>query len=480
MSFWETPQGNEETHSEPVLLRQLVYQTTAAGAPIHVTGVTFSDKIGGGTIAMSSEDSMLRLWHPTPKLGLHGPLGYQMQMAPGRTSKIRAVSWSKTRMAACSYEGELGIWELNPVTGDWLQAAAVTVTDGAMADVAHCRSLRWAPDESMVAAGLNENVVEVWQRQDNGTWARVMYGAAPGAVRRTPSFSPDSRWLAVPGKDSPEIYLFHVPSHASPGNHTEEPVQPDLILSHDDGEIKSVAWAPFSPIGAGDLVLASSGEHNTRLWDLSDTESEESVGLTIEGSTTLTDLGFPYATSMDWSVDGRLFALSHEGFGRVWHWQRDGSNNSSDNNAGAWASLLQVEGHTGILSSGISWSPDGSQLVIPFDDNSLRIYNVNGQAGLAEVLYQIEHKCEWLHWMRVSLDSDLEASRIACANTVGAVAAEGETFDFTFNMLVVDFAEQYQLLQRMTYGHLTARDLQIMRLERLQDQLLSEPEDEST
>ena len=479
MSFWEIP-DNEDPSDEPVLLHQMVYKTTAESAPIHATGVAFSDKIGGGSIALSSEESMLRLWHPTPQLGLEGPQGFQMQMTPDYPSKITAISWSKTRMAACPSEGGINIWELNPVTGDWSQAAIGPVFDDAIEGKTHCRSLGWAPDESMVAVGLNENIIEVWKRQDDGTWARVMHGATSGAVRRSPSFTPNNRWLAVPSKGSPEIYLFLVPSHASPGNHSEDPVQPDLILSHDDGEIKSVAWAPFSPSGAGDLVLASSGEDNTRLWDLSDTGSEESAGLTIEGSTTLADLGFPYATSMDWSVDGRLFALSHEGFGRVWHWQRDGSSNSSGNNAGAWASLLQVEGHTGIRSSSISWSPDGSQLVIPFDDNSLRIYNVNGQAGLAEVLYQIEHKCEWLHWMPVSLGTDLEASRIACANTVGAVAAEGETFDFTFNMLVVDFAEQYQLLQRMTYGHLTARDLQIMRLERLQDQLMSEPEDEST
>ena len=476
MSFWEIPQGNEETHSEPVLLREMVYQTMAMGAPIHVTGVTFSDKIGGGTIAMSSEDSMLRLWHPTPQLGLQGALGYQMQMAPGRTSKIRAVVWSKTRMAACSNEGQLGIWELKPVTGDWLQAAAVTVTDGAMDDVvAHCRSLRWAPDESMVAAGLNENVVEVWQRQDNGTWALVMYGAAPGAVRKRPDFSPDSRWLAVPGKYSPEIYLFHVPSHVSAGTRDGEPVQPDLILSHDEGEIKSVAWAPFSPSGVGSLVLASSGDDNTRLWDLSDAGTEESVGLTIEGSTILTELGFPYAIDMDWSVDGRLFAKSHvEGLGGVWHWQ-SGLTNSSDNNAGAWASLLQVGGHTGTKGD-VSWSPDGSQLVIPFNDNTLRIYNVNDQAGFAEVLYQIEQRCEWLEWLPVSLESDSKASRIACANTVGAAAPSAvKASDFTVDMLLVNFAEQRQLLQRMTYGHLTARDLQIMRLERLQDQVLPDP-----
>ena len=104
------------------------------------------------------------------------------------------------------------------------------------------------------------------------------------------------------------------------------------------------------------------------------------------------------------------------------------------------------------------------------------------QAGIAEVLYQIEHTCEWLVWMPVSLlDRDFEASRIACANTVGAAAAEGASYDFAFNMLVVEFEEQYQLLQRMTYGHLTVKDsLQIMRLERLQDQILPELVDEST
>ena len=302
---------------------------------------------------------------------------------------------------------------------------------------AQCRSLGWAPDESMVAAGLNENVVEVWQRQvDNGTRALVMYGAAPGAVRKRPDFSPDSRWLAVPGKDSPEIYhLFHVPSHASAGTRDGEPVQPDLILSHDEGGIKSVAWAPFSPSGVGSLVLASSGDDNTGLWDLSDTGTEESVGLTIEGSTILTELGFPYAIDMDWSVDGRLFAKSHaEGLGGVWHWQ-SGLTNSSDNNAGAWASLLQVGGHTGTKGD-VSWSPDGSQLVIPFNDNTLRIYNVNDQAGFAEVLYQIEQsRCEWLEWLPVSLESDSDSSRIACANTVGAAAPSAvKAGDFTVDI----------------------------------------------
>ena len=458
-------------------MHQMVYKTTAESDQIHATGVAFSDKIGGGTIALSSEESMLRLWHNTPQLGLEGPQLFRMQMTPDYPSEITAVSWGKTRMAACSYEGDLSIWELNLVTGDWSQAAIVPVAEGRKV---HCKSLGWAPDESMVAAGLNENVVEVWQRQDSGTWARVMRGAASGHVRKNPGFSPDSRWLAVAGKDSPEIHLFLVPSHASPGDQGEEPVQPDLVISaHDHGEIKALAWAPFSPSGSGDFVLASSGEDNIKLWDLSDTGSEESSGLTIKGSTILSDLGFRYALQMDWSVDAHLLAMSHEGSGKVWRWQR-GSANSSDNNAGAWASLLQVEGHTGVLGS-ISWSPDGSQLVVPFDDNSLRIYNVNRQAGIAEVLYQIEHKCEWLVWMPVSLlDRDFEASRIACANTVGAAAADGVSFDFAFNMLVVDFEEQYQLLQRMTYGHLTVKDLQIMRLERLQDQVLPELVDEST
>ena len=471
VSIWEVPEGDEEADREPVLKHQLVYQTStsATSAPIPVTGVAFSSKIGGGTIAISSEESMLRLWFPTPQLGHGGPLGFRMQMYPNHPSEITAVAWSRTRMAACSGSGDLGIWELDPATGAWYQAAALPVSDYGQDQ---CRSLAWAPGGTMVAAGLIGATIEVWERQQDGQWVHAMHGAAPGDVRRTPSFSPDSRWLAVPGKNSPEIWLFHLPSQLK-GANDEVPKQPDVVLKHTKGEIKSIAWAPFSPSKAADLLLASSGKDSTRLWDLSEVIStEETPSLAVQGITTL-DLGCPYATQMDWSTDGRLFATSHEAIGQVWHW----SGGLDDNEDGGWVALLSVEGHTGVLGS-VSWSPDGSQLVIPYDDNSLRIYNVDGEAGTAEVHNQIEHKCQWLNWNTVSLDNEREADRIACANTAGAAAVEGEQFDFSFDMLMVDFEEQRQLLQRITYGRLTGKDLQILRLERLEAQVLPELEDD--
>ena len=476
VSIWEISRGDVgEADSNPVLQRQLVYQTStsAASAPIPATGVAFSGTIGGGTIALSSEESMLRLWFPTPQLGQRGPLGFGMQITPDQPSEITVVAWSRTRMAACSAEGDIGIWELIPATGLWHQAAAFPVFDGSVADDGQCRSLAWAPDESMVAAGTVRSTVEVWQRQQDGGWVHVMHGAAVGDVRRNPSFSPDSRWLAVPGKGSPEIWLFHVPFHARPGTKDDEvPTQPDHVLKHEEGEIKSVAWALFSPSEAADLLLASSGEDSTRLWDLSDVSTEESPGLEVQVTTILADLGFRYATQMAWSAAGRLFAMSHESIGRVWHWKRDLVDGVVSSDGGAWAALMPVDGHTGVLGS-VSWSPDGSQLVVPFDDNSLRIYAVGGETEKAEVLYQIQHKCEWLLWIPVSLHNDTaEASRIACANTVRAMAVDGEKFDFAFDMLMVDFEEQQRLLQRMTYGRLTDRDLQILRLERLEAQVL--------
>ena len=471
MSIWEISEGDDEgeADSKPVLQSQLVYKTStsATSAPIPATGVAFSGKIGGGTIALSSEESMLRLWFPTPQLRQHAPLGFRMQITPDYPSEITVMAWSRTRMAACSAEGDIAIWELIPATGHWRRAAAFPVFDGSMADDGQCRSLAWAPDESMVAAGTKRSTIEVWQRQQDGEWVHVMHGAAAGDVRKNPSFSPDSRWLAVPGKGSPEIWLFHVPFHALPGTKDEVLTQPDHVLKHEEGEIKSVAWARFSPSKAADLLLASSGEDSTRLWDLSDVSSEDSPGLSVQGTTILADLGFQYATQMDWSAAGRLFAMSHEGIGQVWHWKHDGV--TSD--GGAWAALMPVEGHTGILGS-VSWSPDGSQLVVPFDDNSLRIYDMDGEAERAEVLYQIQHKCRWLMWIPVSLENDTEAARIACANSVCAAAVEGEKCDFAFDMLLVDFEEQQRLLKRMTYGRLTDRDLQILRLERLEAQVL--------
>lgn len=210
----------------------------------------------------------------------------------------------------------------------------------------------------------------------------------------------------------------------------------------------AVAWAKRTTAGMN--ILASGGEDKTvRIWHLN---SDPLASVHIEHMQTLQ--GHTSTVShLAWSGDGLL--ASAAGGSVLVHRVAAAST--------ALVTDLQ-DGNDNVHS--LSWSPDGQTLAVSAADATVRLWR-GERSEVGEETFsmtEIAEDCQYLDWVTTRF-----GDRLACGRSSAEIAAhapldEGEEapedlYTYYTQFLVIDYAEQLELLKKLTYGRLTAADL---------------------
>jgi WD40 repeat protein len=223
-------------------------------------------------------------------------------------------------------------------------------------------SVRWSPDNSMIASTFFDNTTVVW---DSTTGRRMVklgshenYSAetrtrcdgiktceVPDHLpTRTSAWSPDGRFLVVGGDDT-EIYVFETTNWTV-----------DRILSGHEGSVLSLHFSHdgrslASGSGTDKVDMHNIPENMVRIWDFEN------------GTQTATLTGHEDGVlEVKWSPDdSRLVSASDDKTLKIWE-------------SANWTNTLNVTGHAGGVLS-VDWSPNGSYLVSGSRDYKVRKWN---------------------------------------------------------------------------------------------------------
>ncbi len=125
------------------------------------------------------------------------------------------------------------------------------------------------------------------------------------------------------------------------------------------GHENAIYTASYRPDGK--VLATASGDHTTRLWDVSNPQAPTPIGSPLEGHTS-------FVTSAAWSPDGAMLATaSGDGTVRLW----DVRDPQAPTPIG---SPLQSAGGTVYV---VSFSPDGRTLAAPNDDGTTGLWDIS-------------------------------------------------------------------------------------------------------
>ncbi|MER7468903.1 trypsin-like peptidase domain-containing protein [Streptomyces sp. NPDC097981] len=323
-----------------------------------VTKVTFSPD--GSTLASSSADRTVRLWHAGT--GKPGPI------LKGHTDQVWSVAFSPDgrTLATGGLDGTIRLWDAH--TG----ASRRTLQGHAGA----VRSVAFSPDRSTLATGGDDATVRLW---DLGTGKpRVTLEGHSKAVWSV-VFSPNGRFVATGSLDH-TVRAWD----AETGKLHADPIQ-------QPGEVHAVAFSPDN------RTLATSDNTDTlvRQWDIVTGKQNrtplerydsvtESVAFSPDGRTLATGMGdgmallrdassdtilnfHPGHTDSVWSVafspDGRTLATSSDVVVRLW-------------DVVAGPNQATLIGHTGKVSK-VVFDPSGRTLATGSLDGTARLWDVS-------------------------------------------------------------------------------------------------------
>jgi hypothetical protein len=235
-----------------------------------------------------------------------------------------------------------------------LSASLKATLTGASAEV---RAVGWKPDGTQIAAGSDDNSINIWD-----TNGKVLNSMAPSVAI---SNMPWPYMLAWPEKgDSP---IIETPAADFPGpkgsTHNAKRVSDTEIqvtssdgstfstLSIPTGAIFQVAWSPDGKyIAASGQSAVPGGFGDIRVWIWK-----------VDGTLSATIMNYNYPiNSLAWSPDSNYLAVAAKGNNQAGVWTADGTQ------------IADFKGDFVIWN--LAWSPDGQNLAAASSDKMVRIY----------------------------------------------------------------------------------------------------------
>jgi len=228
----------------------------------------------------------------------------------------------------------LQIWEGPTLTSEQI---ITSLTD----DV---NSVDFSPDDTMLAAGSDDNSVEIFDTSD---WSIIQTLNPGGGNVNALAWSPDGTELAV-GGDNDDVIIYNTTTWAI-----------NQTLSDHGRNVNTVAWSP-------DGTLLASGSDDEEI--------------------------FVYNTST-WAIEQNL--TNHSGDVRSVRFSPDSSmlaSGAEDNdiiifNTSTWAVISTLSSHTGNVNT-VAWKPDGTQLASGSDDNTVIIWDATSFPTIVQTIAQ--------------------------------------------------------------------------------------------
>ncbi len=379
-----------------------------------VTDVAWSPR--GTPVATVSYDLTARLWDAGS--------GAQVAVLEGHTEPVEAVAWSPdgSRLAAGSENGAALVWQLTFDAAGGAEAGAQLWLNPLLAVEYGITSLAWHPQEPLIAGGMWNGGVKLWDA-DTGALVAELRGHE-GAVNAL-AWSPGGDRLATASADG-MVRIWDAVTRR----------QIATIRAHGGEAVNALAWS-----GSG--LLASAGaDGDIRLWEVVE-------GMVVRRAAATGHWGEVEAVA--WSADGkRVFARGADGAVRAWEvtgnpgevirtWEDAGGEQSPvDANVAARtrdASLLAraenrtvriVDAATGAELGGweapgaltsLAWSPDGALLAGGTGDGPVYLWRLAPDEAAGELAATLKGHTDSVAWAAWSPDGD----RLATASADGTV-----------------------------------------------------------
>ncbi|GAB4284703.1 MAG: hypothetical protein Fur0025_15660 [Oscillatoriaceae cyanobacterium] len=340
--------------------------TTLKGNQDWVRDITFSPD--GSLIATASKDNTIRLWRRD---------GAFIRVLRGHRDQIFSVNFSpdgKT-IASASKDNSVKLW-----------TTASRDLPGIRTHQAGVLAVSFSPNGSLIATASKDKTAKIFPSHcigdeydlpggtsgpgdggtggpgDQGTfWDQGTRGPGDGGTRG-PSPSPPPE--LVEGSESPSLPVQKSPSlpvQKSPRPEVPPPPlppcgQPITLKGHRDW-VTGVGWSPH-----GEFLATASRDETVKIWQVSRNRflSGGSEVATLTGHDARVN-------SVTWNPDGKLIATSSEDR-TVKLWQVDGT-------------LVQNITPGDKPINNVSWSPDGKVMAIASADGTVQIWSLGQMAG---------------------------------------------------------------------------------------------------
>ena len=278
-------------------------------------------------LVTASHDRTARVWRVSDLL--------TPDVLDGHTGLIFSVAIAPdgSRVATGGQDGTVRLWNL--------QDGAMTVLRGHKAQIL---AVAFSPDGRTLVSGSDDSIIRWWDIASGQVLKTISNDTAHGI--RSLAFSPDGKWLAVPGRLEARL------RDAASGELRQQ------YIGHDN----HVLCVAFSPDGA--QLLTGGMDHTARLWD----RASGRLLATFRGHS-------DWVWSVKFSPDGKTIATgSRDRTVKLW-------------DATTLAERATLRGHTDEVFS-VAFTPDGRRLATGSNDQTIRLWNLT---TLQEVLTLREH-----------------------------------------------------------------------------------------
>ncbi len=292
----------------------------------------------GDRLATAGQDGVVRVWHHD---------GHLLATLTQQTAWIHALAWSSDGGWLAVGSGRyLELWDLRATEAVCVARKgphASTISD-----------ITWLPAKAGVAVAAYGGVT-IWPSPESGSIGSQLKGllfASDGEASRHLPFkgsllklavSPDGRFYATGNQDG-TVHLWYATSGQ------------DLEMDGYATKVRELAWDPRS------RFIATGGSEDVTIWDMRGRGPAGSKPLVLEGHEA-------FVTALDCQPVGDLLASCGRD-GRVCFWR---PMRGPDLRGRELQGMLKL----GEPAVGVSWRPDGKQLVAAGQDGRLLTVRVN-------------------------------------------------------------------------------------------------------
>jgi WD40 repeat protein len=323
----------------------------------------------GRSLASGSDDKTIRVWDTES--------GNQRQCLRGHEEEVQSVAWSPDSrwLASGSWDMTVRVWD-----------AATGIQRQCLRGHARVSSVAWSPGGRRILTGSDDHNIRVWD-PDDGALLAILHGHEWNVT--SVAFSPDGALIASGSADY-TVRLWDAQANAPPlvlKNHEDLPagerielavqyspngeriatggidqtirlwdartgVELAVLRGHEDG----VLDISFSPDGG--LIASAGGDSKACVWDARD--GTQLMILEARGA----------VRCVSFSADGKCIATGdNAGEVRVW-----------DVRSGAEGTVLTPPEEQGWHVSAVCFSPDGCQIAAAGETSTLYVWNAQSGA----------------------------------------------------------------------------------------------------